>query len=79
MRTTRWPWTRPAACFSDRIDYAETPEDALEGADALLVVTEWKAFPLAGLRRASSRQLKQALVFDGRNLYEPVANAAAGH
>ncbi len=57
--------------------YAATPMDALAGADALIVVTEWKEFrsPDFDALRAA---LKQPLVFDGRNLYEPALVRAAG-
>jgi UDPglucose 6-dehydrogenase len=50
---------------------------ALEGADALLVVTEWKEFrnPDFDLIKAT---LKQPLIFDGRNLYEPALMLACG-
>ena len=51
--------------------------DALQGADALVVVTEWKQF-----RSPDFAKLKAALadgvVFDGRNLYEPADVEAAG-
>ena len=59
------------------IAYAATPMDALTGADALIVVTEWKEFrsPDFDALRAA---LKQPLVFDGRNLYEPALVRAAG-
>ncbi|MFO7189508.1 MAG: UDP-glucose/GDP-mannose dehydrogenase family protein [Pseudomonadota bacterium] len=53
-----------------RIRYAASPMGALEGADALAIVTEWKEFrspDFASIKRA----LKQPLVFDGRNLYDP--------
>jgi UDPglucose 6-dehydrogenase len=56
--------------LGDAIAYAPTPEAALAGADALLVVTEWKAFrspDFDGIKAA----LKQPVIFDGRNLYEP--------
>jgi UDPglucose 6-dehydrogenase len=56
--------------LGERIDYAESPEAALQGADALLVVTEWKAFRSPDFD-AIKAALKQPLVFDGRNLYEP--------
>ena len=51
--------------------------DALTGADALLVITEWKEFrnPDFDLLKAG---LKQALVFDGRNLYDPAYMRALG-
>ena len=50
---------------------------ALQGADALLVVTEWKEFrnPDFELIKAT---LKQALILDGRNLYEPALMRAMG-
>jgi len=56
--------------LGDTIDYADSPEAALAGADALLVVTEWKAFRSPDFDRIKA-ELKQPLVFDGRNLYEP--------
>jgi UDPglucose 6-dehydrogenase len=50
---------------------------ALEGADALLIVTEWREFrtPDFGHIKAT---LKQPLVLDGRNLYEPELMRAMG-
>ena len=50
---------------------------ALEGADALVIVTEWKAFRSPDFERVRST-LKHAVVFDGRNIYEPKAVEAAG-
>ena len=48
----------------------DTQEAALQGADALLVCTEWQQFraPDFDLLRQT---LKQAIIFDGRNLYDP--------
>ncbi|HNL98888.1 MAG TPA: UDP-glucose/GDP-mannose dehydrogenase family protein, partial [Accumulibacter sp.] len=60
-----------------RLSYATSPMAALVGADALAIVTEWKEFrspDFATLRTA----LKQPVVFDGRNLYEPKMILAAG-
>ena len=57
--------------------FAATPMDAVAGADALVVVTEWKEFrspDFEALRTA----LKEPLVFDGRNLYDPALVRAAG-
>jgi len=53
-----------------RIRYATSPNEALQGADALVIVTEWKEFrsPDFDLIKAS---LKQPLIVDGRNLYDP--------
>ena len=49
---------------------AASPAEALEGADALLVVTEWKEFRTPDFD-AIKATLKQPLVFDGRNVYDP--------
>ena len=59
------------------LTYAASPLDAVAGADALVVVTEWKEFrsPDFGELR---RRLKQPLIFDGRNLYDPAQARAAG-
>jgi len=58
------------AILGDRIDYAEKPYDALEGADALAICTEWNEFRRPDWERMKA-SLKQALIFDGRNIYEP--------
>jgi UDPglucose 6-dehydrogenase len=55
----------------------ESADDALQGADALVVITEWKQFrspDFGGLRQ----RLADAVIFDGRNLYEPDEVEAAG-
>ena len=57
--------------------YAKSPLAALEGADALLLLTEWKEFrspDFAAIRTA----LKLPLIFDGRNVYDPAVVRAAG-
>ena len=51
-------------------DLVDEPYAACEGADALVVVTEWKAFWSPDFRRLK-RLLKQAVIFDGRNIYDP--------
>ena len=53
-----------------RLTYAQKAIDALEGADALVIVTEWKEFRSADLD-AMKHKLKTPVVFDGRNLYDP--------
>jgi UDPglucose 6-dehydrogenase len=50
---------------------------ALEGADALVVVTEWKAFRSPDLERVQA-SLKQPVIFDGRNIFDPKSVEAAG-
>ena len=57
--------------------YAEGPMQALEGADALLIVTEWKEFRSPDFD-AIRNALKQPLVIDGRNMYPPALPRAAG-
>ena len=53
-----------------RIRYANLQNDALDGADALVIVTEWKAFRSPNFDLIKER-LKQPLIVDGRNLYDP--------
>ena len=53
-----------------RLVFCESQGDALRGADALVIVTEWKSFrspDFAAVRTA----LAQPVIFDGRNLFEP--------
>jgi len=57
--------------------YASSPMAAVEGADALIVVTEWQEFRSPDFD-ALKRALKEPLVFDGRNLYDPSIVRAAG-
>jgi UDPglucose 6-dehydrogenase len=58
--------------FGERADLAlcDTPADALQGADALAIVTEWKSFRAPDFEQMA-RLLKDRIVFDGRNLYDP--------
>ena len=60
-----------------RIRYAKTPMEALQGADALAIVTEWKEFRSPDFA-AIKAMLKSGVVFDGRNLYDPAAPRRAG-
>ncbi len=54
----------------DRLRYADAPMQAVQGADALVVMTDWKAFKSPNFE-ALKQALKQPVVFDGRNLYGP--------
>jgi UDPglucose 6-dehydrogenase len=54
----------------ERLSYAANPMDALPGADALAIVTEWKEFRSPDFD-AIKAALKTPAIFDGRNLYEP--------
>ncbi len=60
-----------------RIAYADNPDAALVGADALAIVTEWKEFRSPDFERIAST-LKTPVIFDGRNLYEPRVVRDAG-
>ena len=57
--------------------YADSPMDAVEGADALVVVTEWKAFRSPDFERIRAA-LRQPVIFDGRNLFDPARLREAG-
>jgi UDPglucose 6-dehydrogenase len=65
--------------YGDRDDLTlvERPYAALEGADALVIVTEWKAFRSPDFGRVKSL-LVSPVIFDGRNLYDPVVVEEAG-
>jgi len=65
--------------FGARVDLTlcATDTEALQGADALVVVTEWKQFRSPDFGRLKAA-IADAVVFDGRNLYEPVDVEAAG-
>ena len=60
-----------------RLEYADTPMSCLEGADALIIVTEWKVFRSPDFA-AIKAKLKNPVIFDGRNLYEPKVVRDAG-
>jgi UDPglucose 6-dehydrogenase len=55
--------------IGDKIKYAEDPYEALTGADALLIVTEWSLFRTPDFEQLETL-LKAKVIFDGRNLYE---------
>ena len=60
-----------------RIRYAGTPTATLDGADALVIVTEWKVFRSPDFG-AIKTHLKQPVIFDGRNLYDPAVVKGEG-
>ena len=61
----------------ERMQYADKPMAALTGADALIIMTEWKAYRSPNLT-AMKAAMKTPAIFDGRNLYEPEFMAHAG-
>ncbi|MGH9199856.1 MAG: UDP-glucose dehydrogenase family protein, partial [Vicinamibacterales bacterium] len=56
--------------FGSRVSYAKRNYDALKGADALAVVTEWQEFREPDFARMR-KLMRSAVVFDGRNIYLP--------
>ena len=63
--------------FGDRVSYHRLNYEALEGADALIIVTEWNEFRRPDFARMK-QLLKAPVIFDGRNLYEPEQMAEEG-
>lgn len=61
----------------ERLAFAGSPLEALEGADALVIATEWKEFRSPNFGEIKAR-LRDNAVFDGRNLYDPDAVRRAG-
>jgi UDPglucose 6-dehydrogenase len=63
--------------LGDRIEYVEQNYEALDGADALVVVTDWNEYRLPDFARIRAA-LKRPIVVDGRNLYDPARMRALG-
>ena len=53
-----------------KVEFKTAPMDALDGAEALVIVTEWKAFRSPDFEQIKAR-LKHPVIIDGRNLFEP--------
>lgn len=62
----------------DAVEYAGGMYEALEGADALVVVTEWQEFKIPKFTFVE-RALRQKVIFDGRNIYDPVQMREFGY
>ena len=83
------PVAMPEAAHCFEVDFAHNPEgrkrvsmvdqpmDVLEGCDALVIITEWKAFRSPDFDLLKQK-LKSPIIFDGRNLYEPQAMQELG-
>ncbi len=56
--------------YGDRVYYARDPYDAVAGADALVIVTEWLVYRNPDFARVKAH-LTRPLILDGRNLYDP--------
>ncbi len=63
--------------LGDRIEYMSNGYDALEGSDALVVLTDWQEFRNPDFAMMKEK-LRHAVIFDGRNLYEPPIVAKEG-
>ena len=65
------------AVIGDKIIYAQSSYQALENAEALIIITEWNEFRNPDFNKIKS-MLKTPLIFDGRNLYDPEKMEDAG-
>jgi UDPglucose 6-dehydrogenase len=63
--------------LGDTVTYVESPYEALEGADALVVLTEWQEYRVLDHDRAR-KLLRRPVVVDARNLYDPARMRKAG-
>lgn len=64
-------------CHEERLSFSETQSAALQNADALVIVTEWKEFRNPDLEKIKIL-LKAPVIFDGRNMYDPKHLRAMG-
>ena len=55
--------------YLDSIEFVDNRYDALDGCDALILITEWKEFRNPNFKRLAER-LNQKIIFDGRNIYD---------
>jgi len=65
------------AIYGDKLQYADTPQEALPGVDAMALMTEWGEFRSPDFA-AMSAAMKAPVVFDGRNVFDPEKMRAAG-
>ena len=65
------------AQYGDKLIYCHHPMDALNGADALVIMTEWAEFRNPDFAEMK-RRMRAPLIFDGRNLYKRHQMQAAG-
>ncbi len=63
--------------MGDIVEYATDAYDALVDADALLLLTEWKQFRIPSWK-VVLRTMRQPIIFDGRNIYDPAELSQAG-
>ena len=65
------------AQYGDKLIYSNKPMKALDGADALAIMTEWGDYQRPEFAEMKKR-MRAPTVFDGRNLYEPQEMASLG-
>ncbi len=63
--------------YGEKLVYCDRRDDALIGADALAIVTEWKQFVHPNLEELI-KLMRKPVIFDGRNLYNPERMREAG-
>jgi UDPglucose 6-dehydrogenase len=63
--------------MGDKIEFALSKDAAVQGADALVIATEWQIFRTPNFEKLAS-QMKQKVIFDGRNLYDLEEVKASG-
>jgi UDPglucose 6-dehydrogenase len=61
---------RVRAIYGSKVDFFENSYDALKGADALAIITEWNEFRRPDFEKMKSL-MKHPVIFDGRNIYDP--------
>ena len=66
-----------AAALSGAIETCPTGYDALDGADALVIFTDWQEFRNPDFETIA-KKLRKPVIFDGRNLYDPEVVRKAG-
>jgi UDPglucose 6-dehydrogenase len=69
--------TNVRARYGTKLTYCDRPYDTLQGADGVAIVTEWQEFRNPNFTMMASL-LREPVVFDGRNLYDPAQMAEAG-
>jgi UDPglucose 6-dehydrogenase len=69
--------TQNAAAVTEGVDFAHDAYGAAQNADAIVLVTEWNEFKNLDLHRLKN-VMRQPILIDGRNLYEPDVLKAVG-
>jgi len=75
MSTPKFEWDRPnynktESHFLENVQYAQTAADAVDGAHAICIMTEWDEFKTYDYEAMYAKMQKPAFVFDGRNILD---------